>query len=423
MYVKGFQCPLCMATYSFDKRMYQCLACGSNLEVIYDFSTLSVDDIKEQIYASERNDMFRYLPLLPLETTDMVSPLKVGWTPLYYLPRLNERAGLQYLYLKDETCQPSASFKDRAGAVVLAHARNNNYPVIAGASTGNAGSSMACLGASVGQPVIVFVPEDAPVAKLTQLLIYGAMVFAVRGTYDDAYDLCREACEHFGWYNRNTGYNPLTREGKKTCAYEICEQLNWQSPDWVVVPVGDGNIISGLWKGFKELHACGVIASLPRMLAVQSTGSNAIAETVHTLRASLDTDIDWSQVHIEHVQAKTIADSISVNDPRDGLLAVRAIIESGGDAVAIDDAAILSAMKELGTASGIFAEPAAACAWAGVKECKKRGSFLMEERIVCVITGNGLKDINAAGEAIGEPVYVDCSIDAVQQHIEHCGGV
>ena len=256
-----------------------------------------------------------------------------GWTPVFALPRLAEKLGLKHLWLKDESRNPTASFKDRASAIVVTRARELKAEVVVTASTGNAGAALAGMSAAVGQKAIIFAPKSAPQAKVAQLLIFGAKVILVDGTYDDAFDLTVKAANEFGWYCRNTGYNPFTLEGKKTAAFEIWEwwmeahrdwhkkdsPLDNHSPLTIFVSVGDGNIISGIHKGFKDLLALGWIPNMPRIIGVQAEGSAAIANAFHA-----NTEI------ITPVSATTIADSISVDLPRDGVRAVRAAKETVG---------------------------------------------------------------------------------------------
>ncbi|MFH0880477.1 MAG: threonine synthase [Lentisphaerota bacterium] len=418
MYAESLQCFACGASQPFTFKNYLCPACGGNLEVMYDVERLAKAVKLNGAVQVERNDIFRYEAFLPVSRLDLASPLRVGMTPLYERKRAAESVGLKKIYFKDEGLNPSASFKDRAGAVALVRARETGAKVIAGASTGNAGSSMACLAASVGIPCVIFVPEKAPAAKIAQLLIFGAKVLAVRGTYDDAFDLCMKVCAEKGWFNRNTGYNPFTREGKKTCSFEICEQLGWKAPDRVVVPAGDGNIISGIWKGMLDLYAVGLIKKLPKIDCAQSAQSAAISRAIHKLRAKGGCGMEWAQVVIQPVQAATLADSISVDIPRDGLAAVRAVIESGGEAVEVLDEEILAAIPDLARHEGIFAEPAAACAWAALKKMAHSRLVNPEELVVCPITGNGLKDVANARKAAGEPYGVDNSVEAVNRVLE-----
>ena len=404
----GFRCFRCGAEQGADFGGYVCPRCGGNLEVVLAWPPARAG---RWWIDESRRDIFRYRALLPVSKLDLASPLRVGLTPLYAAPRLGALAGLQNLYLKDDGQNPSASFKDRAGAVALVRARETGAQVLCGASTGNAGSSMACLAASVGMRCVIFVPEKAPAAKLAQLLVFGAQVFAVQGTYDDAFDLCMEVCARRGWFNRNTGHNPFTREGKKTAAFEIFEQLG-RIPDWVVVPTGDGNILAGIWKGFRDLQQAGIADRTPKMLCAQSADSQAISAAVWKLQQAGNRTPDWTNVDIAPVRATTIADSISVDIPRDGLAAVRAVIESGGAAVTVPDADILGAIPEIARGAGVFAEPAAACAWAGLKKAARDGIVSASETVVCMCTGNGLKDIANARKVAGEPIPVAATAEA-----------
>jgi threonine synthase len=403
MNMNGYRCIACAETQMADFAGFVCPSCSGNLEITYDNAAV------RKAIAQD----FRYAPLLPVSELDAPFPLRIGGTPLTAAPRLGQPLGLRNLYLKDETSNPSASTKDRASAVVLRRAMDIGAEVIAVASTGNAGSSLACLAAALGLRAIVFVPESAPAAKLTQSLAFGATVLAVRGSYDNAFDLCLAACDEFGWFNRSTGYNPFTREGKKTCAYEIWEDLGRRVPDRVVVPTGDGNLLSGIWKGWCDLQAVGLIERLPRIDCVQSEASAAICHTVQRLRDQGDVQPDWSELSIDEVRASTVADSISVDRPRDGLAAVKSILQSGGAAITVPDEEILSAIPEIARATGVFAEPAAAAPWAAVKQMARRKKIDPDELVVCIVSGSGLKDIANAAAAVGKPLTIDPTIEAV----------
>jgi len=402
--MNGYRCIACAETQAADFAGFVCPSCGGNLDITYDYEA-----IREEL---ERN--FDFAPFLPVSRLSTPFPLRIGGTPLVDAQRLGKTAGLRNVYLKDDTLNPSASTKDRASAIALRRAADINADVVAVASTGNAGSSMACLAAATGQSAIVFVPESAPVAKLTQALSFGATVLAVRGNYDDAFDICMAACNEFGWFNRSTGYNPFTREGKKTCAYEIWEDLGRRVPDRIVVPTGDGNLLSGMWKGWCDLRAVGLIDRLPRIDCVQSENSAAISHAVQQLRDEGNKNPDWSEVIIDKVRATTVADSISVNRPRDGLAAVKAIIQSGGEAIMVADKEILAAIPEIAQNTGVFAEPAAAASWAGVKQMVQYKKIELDELVVCLVSGSGLKDIANAATAIGKPLTVDPTIDSVR---------
>ncbi len=280
----GYRCSVCDTHYGPDEATYTCPKDGGNLDVVLDYDHIRDSVTLNDIETSNDHSIWRYLPLLPVDDPGHIGTVlrAVGWTPLLAPFMLREKLDLPHLWLKDDGRNPTASFKDRASAVVVARAQQVGAEVAITASTGNAGAALAGMAAAVGLPAVILAPKSAPPAKVAQLLIFGAKVFLVDGTYDDAFDLSLQAAQEFGWYCRNTGYNPFTAEGKKTAAFEICEQFSvatndsdgkrWQVPDAVFVSVGDGNIISGLHKGFKDLKELGWIERLPRLFGVQSTG-------------------------------------------------------------------------------------------------------------------------------------------------------
>jgi threonine synthase len=357
--------------------------------------------------AKDRSDtIWRYKPLLPVRPDSPVPPLTVGWTPLYRADRLAVGLGLRHVWVKDEGRQPSASFKDRASAIAVVKAQERGAEVITTSSTGNAGAALSALCASVGQKNVIFVPESAPPAKIAQLLVYGSAVILVRGTYDDAFELCAQAAKEFGWYNRNTGYNPYMSEGKKTAAFEICEQLDWDAPDRIFVSVGDGCVIGGVHKGLKDLLALGWIHKMPKLMGVQAAGSAALYDAWRT-------GIDAMQM--TPIDAHTIADSISAGLPADRIKALAAVRETGGAYIKVGDEDILAAIPVLARGSGVFAEPAAAAAYAGLVKAVEQGLMAPDERTVVLSTGNGLKDIASARKAVGEPMVVDKDLADVKR--------
>jgi threonine synthase len=351
------------------------------LSIQYEWSTRCTSgDVRAQLKTST-GSLWRYEALLPVSSIHS-SGLTVGWTPLF---RAGTVGGVSLL-LKDETRNPSGSLKDRASEVTLAYARGQGIREVILASTGNAAASTACIGSAMGLSVGVFVPRTIPDAKLAQIIAYGAAVYRVNGTYDDAYEVCQKVSDEYGVYNRNTGHNPYTREGKKTCAYEIAEQLQWQVPDWVIVPTGDGNILSAMWKGFVELNLLGVTSSTPRLIAAQAETSNSISLALEARRAKrvgMDTNADPA----------TIADSIAVRSARDQTAAVSALMESNGTAVAVSDADIVSAVKTLASKWGIFVEPSAAASYAAFEKMQSAGTYDLDATVVCLLTGTGLKDL------------------------------
>lgn len=410
----GFTCIACAATQPADYAGFLCPECGGNLDISYDYDAI-INNI-EQSGIDRARSIFTYAAFLPVARPTERFPLRIGRTPLYEAKRMGATQGLRNFFLKDDTTNPSSSSKDRASAIAVRRAMDIGADVVAVASTGNAASSLACVAAAVGMPAVVFVPDSAPVAKLAQCLSFGATVLAVRGNYDDAFDLCLAACDEFGWFNRSTGYNPFTREGKKVCAYEIWESLDGRAPDRIVVPTGDGNLLSGMWKGWRDLQAVGLIDKLPKVDCAQSESSAAISNAVHRLRAA--EKIDWSAVELTPVRAATIADSIAVDRPRDGLAAVKAVIESGGEAVTVPDDDILAAIPEMSRLSGVFPEPAAAAPWAAVKRMVEERKIESDELVVCLVSGSGLKDTGGALRASAKPTTIDASIDAVREALK-----
>ena len=401
---------------------YTCPKDGGNLDVVLDYETIKKKFQPEDITSRTESSLWRYLPLLPVdEPAGDSTPLHAaGWTPIFALPRLAEKLNLKHLWLKDESRNPTASFKDRASAVVVTRARELKADVVVTASTGNAGAALAGMSAAVGQKSVIFAPKSAPQAKVAQLLIFGAKVILVDGTYDDAFDLTIKAANEFGWYCRNTGYNPFTLEGKKTAAFEIWEWWLEAHRDWhkknslldnhsplsIFVSVGDGNIVSGIHKGFKDLLALGWIPNMPRIIGVQAQGSAAIANAFHA-----NTEI------ITPVSATTIADSISVDLPRDGVRAVRAAKETGGTYITVSDDEIIKAIAELGK-MGVFSEPAGAAAYAGLVKAAGSGAVRSDDPVLVLNTGSGLKDVRAAMQAVQSAPIIEPTLEAVKKIYE-----
>ena len=416
-HVLGLKCLICGAEYSVDEALYVCPKHGDEgiLDVQYDYEKIKGRLSPRSLSPGGPRSIWRYTALLPIDPLLLANlygehppahPLfSVGWTPLYRSPRLAERVGVAEVYVKNDGLMPSASFKDRASAIAILKALELERDIISGASTGNAASSLATLSASLGIKNVIFVPAAAPQAKIAQLLVYGAQVLAVDGNYDQAFDLCLVASKAYGWYNRNTAYNPYMSEGKKTAAFEICEQLDWQVPDRLFVSVGDGCIIGGLHKGFKDMLALGWIDRMPRLMGVQAAGSAALYSA-------------WSQniapTDMTPIEAHTIADSISSDLPRDRIKAMRAVVETDGAFVSVTDEEILSAIPTLARDAGVFAEPAGAAAYAGLVKAVAAGTVAAQERVVVLATGNGLKDVGSAIKSVGQPNVIAPNMDAVK---------
>lgn len=392
--VLGFQCVECVRNFSPTEVEYICPNCSGNLDVVYDYDGIRRQLTKESLAADRNFTIWRYRALLPIENSSPVPPLTVGWTPVYDCSSLASQFGLRQLLIKDDGRNPTASFKDRPSSLAVVKAREAGAKIITTASSGNAGCALAGMCASVGMQSVIFVPASAPPAKIAQLQIYGARVILVEGNYDQAYDLCLEAGRRFHWYQRSTGYNPFMTEGKKTAALEIAEQLNWNVPDKIFVSVGDGCIIGGLWKGFLDLYRLGFIDRLPQMIGVQAEGAAAIVNAVN------------GDGVVRNGPSNTIADSINVGQPRDATKAIRAIRDSGGTGVRVSDAQIIWAISQLARTTGVFAEPAAATAFAGFTQQIENGAISPSECVLLMLTGNGLKDVGAAQRAVEPPMRI-----------------
>ena len=405
-----YQCTTCGSEYVPDQIIYLCPECNRNqqpkepprgvLKVIYVYQTLRNRKI---VFQQLKQNGF--LDILPIESLSSLPNLKIGNTPLYHIKKVNGEAIPFSLFLKDDSQNPTFSFKDRASALVSAFAKEKDLTTIVAASTGNAGSSLAGICAAQGQKAIIMVPETAPIAKLTQIMMYGATIVPVKGSYDDAFDLSVAATQEFGWYNRNTAYNPLTIEGKKTVVFEIFEQLDLKVPDRIFVSVGDGVIISGVYKGFEDLMKLGIIDRIPAIVAVQSSGSDNLVR-------NLTNEVFESRA------GKTIADSIAVDYPRNFYMAKKFIEEYGGESILVSDEEILSATELLAKSTGIFTEPASAAAYAGILAFNEKQKVPANSLNVVLLTGSGLKDLKAVSGRVKPPASIIPDLTNLRQFIQ-----
>jgi len=400
--VIALECAKCGREYAPDEVRFTCTDCGVDgiLDVLYDYDDIVSRFTREDLARSTEPSHWRYLPLMPVESRGHAPALRVGWTPLYHPKGV---LGLSELYIKDDSLNPTASLKDRATSVAMARAAEEGVKAVAAASTGNAGCSLAGFAAAAQMPCYIFVPRTAPRPKVAQLLVYGATVFTVDGSYDDAFDLANRAIERYDWYNRCCAVNPYLVEGKKTVAFEICEQLDFQTPDKVFVPVGDGCIMSGTYKGFAEFLKLGFIDRMPELIGVQAEGASPVKRVFET------------GGELVPCSACTIADSIAVGHPRNWRKAVRGITASRGTVMTVTDDEIIGAIRELAGATGIFGEPAGVTAFAGLTKAVREGTVGRDERIAVLMTGSGLKDTDAAMKSAGEPVAIGQSLDDVER--------
>ena len=403
-----YQCSDCGKLIPAGEIIYLCPDCSAKqqpdqpplgvLKVIYDYKALSEFSFREL----EEND---FLQLLPVNDRKSFPNLRVGQSPLYKIDSIDGQSVDFELYLKDDSQNPTFSFKDRASAVVSAFAKENGIDTIVAASTGNAGSSLAGICAAQGQKAVIFVPSAAPKAKLTQIMMYGATLVPVAGNYDKAFDLSIEATKRFGWYNRNTAYNPFTIEGKKTVSYELFSQLEEHIPDYIFVPVGDGVIISGVYKGFEDLLELGLIEKMPVIIAVQAARSSNLVDNI-------------GKEEFVSTPSNTIADSISVDIPRNFHMAAGYITKYHGQTVTVSDDDILRASSILAKNTGIFTEPAAAAAFAGFLTYKNRFLIPKASTSVVLLTGSGLKDLNAVQPLFDIPLPVSPDMHCVEEFLK-----
>jgi threonine synthase len=405
-----YKCTDCGNEYSTGNAIYLCPSCRiSNttttppkgvLKVIYNYANL-----KTKLTGFDELKKKGFIDLLPINNLNHLPVLRIGKTPLYKIGKLNGEKLPFHLHLKDDSQNPTFSFKDRASALVSAFAKEIKSDTIVAASTGNAGSSLAGICAVQGQKAIIMVPENAPVAKLTQIIMYGATIIPLKATYDEAFDLSIKASEEFGWYNRNTAYNPLTIEGKKSVSFELIEELGFKVPDRIFVPVGDGVIISGVYKGFEDLYLLNLIDKIPVIVAVQSKGSDNLVKNL-------------SRKDFQINPSNTIADSISVDIPRNFYMAKQFLQKYNGESITVSDKEILEASFLLARDTGLFAEPAGATAFAGLLAYKKNDRIPPDSDNIILLTGSGLKDLKSVSSMLKIPESIHPSIDDLKRMLQ-----
>jgi len=402
-FVKSLRCVKCGTQFDPRKVVYSCQSCGERLDVTYDYEAIGDRISKDVIAGRQEAPCLKYGLLLPIFDFNKVPTLGEGATPLVHCRRLGEELKVGELYVKDETRNPTGVFKDRATVIAANKALELKKEVVSIASTGNAAASMAAYAAKASLTCIVFVPEDTPVGKLSQSIAYGAKVVQIKGNYDQAYDLAVEASNVFGWYNCNPANNPFRTEGKKTLAYEICEQFDWVPPDWVIVPVGNGCNLAGIWKGLKEFNELDFISQKPRMVAIQPTGADTLVSAFKQKAESFAPIIP-----------RTIAGALAIGKPRNYLKAMKSLKESNGIAESVTDEEILQAQSLLARTEGIFSEPGGAAPLAGLIKLVRNGVIDSRDRVCCVATGNGLKDPEAPLRIATKPTPIAPTVEALR---------
>ncbi len=377
----GLRCIECGSLMLPEPDLYWCKECGGLLEVEFDYEKVG-EVVSRKVFSDRPWSVWRYRELLPVVDEDRVVSLGEGGTELVEARRLSAGLDVGGLYLKDETRNPTGAFKDRETTVLATKALEAGCDVISIVSTGNAACSVAAYAARAGLGSFIIVPPTASTGKLVQMAMYGATTVKVRGKTDEQARLLAEACKRFGWYNANPGVNPSKMEGSKTVAYEVCEQLGWRSPDYVFVPVGNGGLLAGVWKGFKEFQRLGLCDGAPRIVGVESENASAVADAFKEGRED-----------VLPVDAKSIAGGINVSFPLNAKKALRALTDSQGGMITVSDEEILEAQRLLASKEGVFAEPAGAASLAGLwKYCEVEG-LDRGDVVVCLVTGGGLKDM------------------------------
>ena len=377
-----FQCVNCFQEFPGDPFLYLCPECSkTNVPYLPPKGVLWIRYDDES--TNKKNIDTTLESLIPLDSMDSMPPLKIGETPIYHYKELNNQSIPFELLIKDESQNPSYSFKDRASALVSAFAKENKYDTIVAASTGNAGSSLACICASQSQKAVILLPEAAPEAKSVQVQMYGAQLIKVKGNYDVAFEESLRLGKINNWFNRNTAYNPLTIEGKKSVSFEIFKQLNGDIPDAIFIPVGDGVILSGVYKGFEDLYSRKYIDKIPQIFAVQSNKSSNVFDNF-----KLDKPVFKS--------ASSLADSINVDVPRNFYMASYYLKKYNGNGIQVSDSEIMDASYILSSSFGLFAEPASAAAFAGFLKANETGLLNSTKKVLVLHTGSGLKDVFSA---------------------------
>ena len=389
--VKCCKCVKCGREYPAAPDITTC-ECGGILDVVYDYGYIKAKLNRQTLAGRADPTMWRYRELLPVEEDTAPQGLRVGGSPLYEADDIASELGIGKLYIKDDGLNPTSSLKDRASAMAVTKAVEAGYDTIACSSTGNAASSLAGNAAKAGLRTYIFVPDRAPKGKIAQLMMFGANLTAVRGSYEETFELSKAAIDKYGWYNRNAAINPYLSEGKKTVALEIIEQLGFKAPDYVAVSVGDGCTVAGVYKGLYDMYMTGLSDKIPRLISVQAEGCCPI-------NTAVTTGEPWSPQ-----EENTYADSIAVGVPRNADKAIKAILDSDGIAVNVSDDEIRAAQKFLARRAGVFGEPAGVTAAAGLIKLCEQGVIEPGATVACIVTGNGLKDIESAIKNCGQPV-------------------
>jgi len=411
MFATKLKCVRCGKEYPLIIR-YNCLECAGVLDVEYDYETMKKGKIGSCLTITKDKGMWKFRDLLPIKNKENIVTLREGDTPLFRSKRLGALTDLPNLYLKDETRNPTGSFKDRPTSCAISKAKEEGGSTVITSSSGNAGVAVASYAAKAEMKAIIVVPSTAPRSKLLSIVSSGAILVKIKGAASDCFSLAKELSEKHQWVNlTSTFLNPFATEGDKTVAYELYQELGG-APDWIVVPIGAGPLLAGIYKGYKELKKLGLVDKLPAMIGVQAKGCAPIVRAFergeHEVRA-------WNT-------PRTIASGIA--DPLqgysdDGTLTLQIIRESGGVAVAVDDESLLESVQKLSSFAGIFAEPTAVASVASLKKLKERDILKENDTIICVITGSGFKDPYIIEKYIGiPPREFEANLEEVREFLD-----
>jgi threonine synthase len=398
------ECINCKTIYDIDEIVYFCKKCGDILEIKFDLKELS-ETLKESDWLSKPLSVWRYRDFMPIHESAKIITLNEGGTGLHRSERLGAELGLKNLFVKNEGENPTGSFKDRGMTVGVTKAVELGARHVICASTGNTSASLAAYAARAGIKCTVLIPSGKiAYGKLSQAMIHGAKVLQVKGNFDEALEFVLKLAEkHKSIYLLNS-INPFRIEGQKSLGYEICEQLDNDAPDRIIVPVGNAGNISAIWKGLTEFYQLGHIKKLPKMTGIQASGSSPIVQAIKSNSDKI----------VPVANPETVATAIRIGAPVSWKKAINAIHESKGTAETVTDEEILDAQRILAQIEGIFVEPASASSIAGLKKLVKSGVIGKDERIVCVTTGHGLKDPDTAVKMSEKPIEVDADISAIE---------
>ena len=381
---------------------YQCTHCGGTLDCEFDF-TDNCQEVKKVVKNAQ--EFWDYAPFFPVDTHEPIT-MGEGRTPLVKADRVAEKLDIARVLVKNEATNPTGTFKDRCMSVSLTKARELAAPAVALGSAGNAGAAAAAYAARASIPCYVFLPASTPVERVAQTLMYGARMISVRGTTTDCIDMVGEACKLHGWHNVTTAipYNPFQAEATKTIAFELAQEMKWDVPDWILVPIGGGGILSGIYKGYHEMHKMGLIDKMPRMVGVQASGCAAVVKAFKEGK-------EPEKIEIWGTPPTGIAVAIADPYPLDGTTALSAIYESNGYSEMVSDAEILAGQALLAGGEGVFVEPASATTIAALAKLREKGAIKRNEQVVCIATGTGMKDPKLAAKQVQTPPVVNRDMD------------